>query len=476
MNYLKQSTARTLLIGPFLDETTGKDAEAGLTITQADVRLSKNGGNMAQKNEATSCVHDELGYYTCPIDDTDTATLGILKVMVHETGALPVFQEFLVVTANVWDTLCSTDQLDVNTTHITGTAQTANDNGADINAILTDTADLQGNQAAWATATGFATETKQDIIDGIVDRILTATEVRQKAINDAGASTTTFITTLVETDNDFWNRMAILFTSGNNAGQMRRIKDYNGGTKAVTVLTPFNAAPANADTFVILPIRAFLTSDTEDIADAIWDEAQSGHVAAGTFGVIASEIAAIPTTAMRGTDDANTVVPDVAGTAATPAEVATALTNIHLDHLFAADYDPASKPGVATALLNELIENDVGVSRYTANSLEQAPSGSGATAAEVRIEIDANSTKLSSIETDTKGISDTACSADAASPTVNSLADIVRRMKWFVANLWEIDENATPDTFKIFKDDNTTVGLNFTVYTDSSKSYRDNTP
>jgi hypothetical protein len=71
----------------------------------------------------------------------------------------------------------------------------------------------------------------------------------------------------------------------------------------------------------------------------------------------------------------NTVVPDVAGTAATPTEVATALTDIHLDHLLAVNYDPASKPGVATALLNELVENDGGVSRYTANALEQAPSG-----------------------------------------------------------------------------------------------------
>ena len=71
----------------------------------------------------------------------------------------------------------------------------------------------------------------------------------------------------------------------------------------------------------------------------------------------------------------NTVVPDAAGTAATPAEVATALSNIYLDHLLAVDYDPANKPGTATALLNELVEDDGGVSRYTANALEQAPSG-----------------------------------------------------------------------------------------------------
>lgn len=57
------------------------------------------------------------------------------------------------------------------------------------------------------------------------------------------------------------------------------------------------------------------------------------------------------------------------------AEADTALSDIHLDHLLAVDYNPAAKPGVATALFNELVENDGGLSRYTANALEQAPGG-----------------------------------------------------------------------------------------------------
>lgn len=52
-----------------------------------------------------------------------------------------------------------------------------------------------------------------------------------------------------------------------------------------------------------------------------------------------------------------------------------ALVANHLDHLLAVDYDPASKPGTATALLNELVENDAGVSRFTTNALETAPGG-----------------------------------------------------------------------------------------------------
>jgi hypothetical protein len=61
------------------------------------------------------------------------------------------------------------------------------------------------------------------------------------------------------------------------------------------------------------------------------------------------------------------------------AQADTALSDIHLDHLLATDYDPASKPGVATALLNELVEDDGGVSRYTENALEQGPGGGGTT-------------------------------------------------------------------------------------------------
>lgn len=63
-------------------------------------------------------------------------------------------------------------------------------------------------------------------------------------------------------------------------------------------------------------------------------------------------------------------------------EVQDAIVANHLDHLLAADYDPASKPGVATALLNELVGNDGGVSQFTANALELAPAGGSSLTAE----------------------------------------------------------------------------------------------
>lgn len=104
---LKQSTAVTIKLGPFVDESDGKTPETALTITQADVRLAKGGGDFAQKNDATTCTHDENGWYNCSLDATDTGTLGRLVVAVNVSGALPVWHEFEVLPASVYDALVS---------------------------------------------------------------------------------------------------------------------------------------------------------------------------------------------------------------------------------------------------------------------------------------------------------------------------------------------------------------------------------
>lgn len=121
MRYLKQSTAVDVAIGPFLNATDGVTAETALTISQADVRLKKNNGAWAQVNDNTAATHEENGWYEKELDATDTNTLGILMLAVHESGALPVWHEFEVVTANVYDTLFSTDVFDTSVTQWNGT-------------------------------------------------------------------------------------------------------------------------------------------------------------------------------------------------------------------------------------------------------------------------------------------------------------------------------------------------------------------
>lgn len=203
--WVRQSTAQTIRFGPFVDSTDGVSPEAALTIAQGDMLLSKDGGAFAQKSAAGNATADGTdGWYSTDLSATDTNTLGILKMQVNVAGALPVWETWMVVPANVYDSFFGTDRLHVDALEISGSETAANNVEANI-----------GNL----------------------------------------------------------------------------------------------------------------------------DVAVSGR--------------------------------------ATPAQVATALTDIHLDHLLAADYDPVSKPGISTALLNELVESDAGVSRFTANALEQAPAGGG---------------------------------------------------------------------------------------------------
>ena len=247
---LKQSTAVTVKIGPFVDSTDGNTDETGLTIAQADVRLSKNGGDFAQKTEATSCTHDELGWYGCPIDATDTATLGRLQLMAHASGALPVWHEFNVISANEYDHKYGSTIQPVNATQIEGSDATDQINAA-CDTAITD--------AALATAAALAT------VDGIVDAILLDTGTTLPAqitgLNNVSAADVNAQCDTAITD-------AALATAANLA----------------TVDTVVDAVKAKTDLIPAAPAAVGDIPTAAAIADATWDEAISGHLGAGTTG------------------------------------------------------------------------------------------------------------------------------------------------------------------------------------------------
>lgn len=103
--WLKQSTSFTFRIGPFVDSTDGVTAETALSIAQADIQISKNGGAFAQTSASPTTTHDADGWYQCPLTSTDTNTLGPLTVQIVMAGALPVWEHFMVVPANVYESM-----------------------------------------------------------------------------------------------------------------------------------------------------------------------------------------------------------------------------------------------------------------------------------------------------------------------------------------------------------------------------------
>lgn len=217
MRLLKQSTATTLLLGPFLDSTDGVTSETALTISQSDVLLWKEGGTaLAQKNEATSCTHRSNGLYTCPVNTTDTNTLGILVVSVSESGALPIRQDYLVVPANVYDSIAlGTDYLEVDLSQIDGVDEHVEKFAASVNVIAYGVVDT----------TSFTS---------------TTTEFETSSITTAAA--------------DHWNGRIVIFGNGTLAQQAKPISDYSlsGGRGHFTLETALTSAPANGVAFVIL--------------------------------------------------------------------------------------------------------------------------------------------------------------------------------------------------------------------------------
>ncbi len=129
--WLRQSTAITLKVGPFLDDSDGVTPETALTINQSSILLSKNGLTLTQKNETSAAVHDTNGYYGVNFNTNDTNTLGRLKLTIFAAGALPVWQDFMVVPANVWDSFFGVDYLQTDVREISGDAPAADNLEAD---------------------------------------------------------------------------------------------------------------------------------------------------------------------------------------------------------------------------------------------------------------------------------------------------------------------------------------------------------
>ena len=338
---LKQSTAVTKKMGPFLDDSDGKTEETALTIAQADIRLSKNGGDIAQSNNTAGATHDELGYYGVPLDATDTNTLGSLRVIIHKSGALPVWRDFMVVPANVYDSLFSTDKLQIDVAQALGTAVEATSGQLHV-------LDDEGNT--------IANESKQDTIDTVVDAIraktdslptdpasetnVNANETKIDTIDsniDAILMDTGTDGVIVATSNDktgyslssagvqaIWDALTSALTTTNSIGKL--LVDNVNAT--ISSRSAFNAASddvsvrelkntALADLFNTdsgddydTAVSGSLVKEIADnaggsglteggIADAVWDEPKSGHVGAGTFGnevqlhALSTEIAAL---------------------------------------------------------------------------------------------------------------------------------------------------------------------------------------
>ena len=182
---LKQSTAgQEIPLGYFVDSTDGDTEEGALTIANTDIKIWKNGATtlanknsggathisngvyyctldatdtntlgplviwkngattLANKNSGGATSISSSGVYYCTLDATDTDTLGPMVIFVHESGALPVRVECMVVDAITYD-------IQTGAAYNTGTATAGAAGSITIETGLTDNT-VNGSQI-WTT-------------------------------------------------------------------------------------------------------------------------------------------------------------------------------------------------------------------------------------------------------------------------------------------------------------------------------------
>ena len=313
---LEQATAsQAVMIGPFVDSTDGVTAETGLTIANTDVRLSANGGNMAAKNSG-GCTHDEIGYYTCTFDATDTATVGRLQVMVAASGALPVYHEFIVVEeavhANFYDASAvgpltaaavnaeaDTALADYDApTNAELTARTLaaaayfdfTTDAVDVGTIETvDATDQLDTAAATVTVTsigsGVITEASFDTTAGSFDPL----QIVDQGTAQSATGTTLQLRAAAAFADDELIGATIVITGGSaGVGQARIIEDYVSSTDTATVPT-WTTTPSGTITY-----KVFGTAPGTGGSVSI----SAGGITASSFAAGAIDASAIATAAI----------------------------------------------------------------------------------------------------------------------------------------------------------------------------------
>lgn len=210
MYTVKQST--TLTIPIFVHDING-DAVLGLTDVSFTKRIKKSASVWAAMT--VTVTETENGWYDLALTAVHTNTLGLLSITLTNAGAKQVNLQFRVE-AKLTDSL-----KDISVANI-------------FNEIIT----------------GYSTNgTFGKIIKGIAEGWVTA----EGSVNDPSATTTSFVTDLTSTVDDFCAQHTIvIIQDGVIKGETSTVLSFNGTTKEIVLEEALTSAPADTTQFIIL--------------------------------------------------------------------------------------------------------------------------------------------------------------------------------------------------------------------------------
>lgn len=441
----RQSTARTVIVGPVLDAD-------GVAVTDAvvgDFQISKNGGAPAALNGSATLTHRATGHYSLALTATDLDTVGQAELVLNDgANACPV-KVLSVVEEAIYDALfaaSATGLLPANVTQFGGSAGTFSGGRPEVNAThwggtavasarpLVDVAAISGDAAA--------ADNLEAYCDGTTPQPVNVTQFGGSAGTFASGRPNVNASHLggtSQTGRDIG--ASVLLSSGTGTGQVSLssgavlLQPTQTGVTIPTVTTLTNAPSDSAGITTLLSrlsatragyldnlsagavaleasLQALITTigaSAAGVASAVWSAA-TRVLTAGTNIVLAKG------TGVTGFTDLDAAgVRSAVGLAAanldtqladlpTAAEAATAVRSeltTELGRIDAAVSSRASASALATVgsdvltngtvlsmieavttPLGDTLEDDGGTHRFTANALEQAPSGGGGATAE----------------------------------------------------------------------------------------------
>ena len=296
MIFLKQSTAsQEVPLGYFVDSTDGNTEETALTINNTDIKVWKTGATTLADKNSGGATHISNGIYYAVLDATDTNTLGPLVIFVHVSGALTVRLECCVLAANVYDSLVgATDKLDVNTAEIAGSNVSTSTAQIGVNVVNAGgTAWASGSITSGVFASGAITAS------AIAADAIGASELATDAVTEIAAGVWNSARSSYTAAGSFGQGVASV--QGNVTGSVNSVttgvtvttnNDKTGYSLTQTFPTNFSSLSITAGGAVTVGTNNDKTGYTltvtpptsADIADAVWDEALSGHTTAGSAG------------------------------------------------------------------------------------------------------------------------------------------------------------------------------------------------
>ena len=263
--FLKQSTAsQEVMLGPFLDDTDGATAET-MSLANTDIKISKAGADFANKNSGGG-TDKTNGFKLITLDATDTATVGELVISCKMSGALPVFKFCWVLEEAIYDAIYAPSAtlaasvasiLEDTGTTIPATIATV-DTVVDAVKVVTDAISSNGSGlSAVPWNSSWDAEVQSEVADALVaiglDHLVSASVAGSDVVDNS------IVAKLVSKESTAdWDDFV------NTTDSLQALRDR--GDASWTTGGGGSAPSAAA------------------IADAVWDEATSGHTSSGTFG------------------------------------------------------------------------------------------------------------------------------------------------------------------------------------------------